>query len=77
MSNVYPNVDENFTATNENVPHLLRVFVPEPIKLPLKHNSISEAIFAATRLRTLMPIQLGLTVAVDNKFAPKRLITLL
>ena len=49
-------MDENFTATNENVRNLLRVFIAELIKLPLKLNSISEAIFAATRPRTLILI---------------------
>lgn len=74
VTNVYPNIDENFIATNENVPNLLRVFLSELIKLPLKENSISGATFATTRPRTLM---LGLTIFSDNKFALKRLITLL
>ena len=77
MTNVYPNIDENFTATNENVSSLLRVFVVELIKLLLKQNSSLEAIFATTRPRILMPFQLGLTFAVDYEFASKRLITLL
>ena len=54
--NGYLNMDENFTATNENVPNLLSVFAAELIKLPLKQNSISEAIFAATRPKTLILI---------------------
>ena len=77
MTNVYPNIDQNLTATNENVPSLLRVFVAELIKLPLKQNSISEAIVAAARLRYLMSILLGLIIAADNEFTSKRLITLL
>ena len=36
VANVYPNIGENFTATNENVLNLLRVFVAELMKLPLK-----------------------------------------
>ena len=62
-------MDENFTATNENVRNLLRVFVAELIKLPLKLNSISEAIFAATRPRNLIPIQPGVAIATDNEFS--------
>ena len=77
VTNFYPNIDENFTATNENEPNLLRVFISELIKLVLKQNSILEAIFAATRSRTLMPVQLGLAIFADNEFASKRLITLL
>ena len=42
VTNVYPDIDENFTATNENVSNLLRVFVVELTKLPLKQNSILE-----------------------------------
>ena len=53
------------------MPNLLKVFVSELIKLPLKQNSISEAIFAATRPRTIMPIQLSLAVFADNEFAIK------
>ena len=77
VTNVYPNIDENFTATNENVPNLLRTFISELIKLLLKQNSISESIFAATCPRTLMLIQLGLAIFADNEFASKRLIMLL
>ena len=77
VTNFYPNIDENFTATNENVPNLLRTFISELIKLLLKQNSISESIFAATCPRTLMLIQLGLASFADNEFASKRLITLL
>ena len=40
FTNVYPNIDENVTATNVNVPNLFRVFVSELIKLNLKQNSI-------------------------------------
>ena len=40
VTNVYPNIDENVTATNVNVPNLYRVFVSELIKLHLKQNSI-------------------------------------
>lgn len=76
-TNVYPTIDENLINTNENVPHLLKVFVRELIKLPLKTVSISEAIFAAARPRTLMPIQLGLSIFADNEFASKRLIMIL
>ena len=77
VTNVYPNIDENFTATNENVPNLLRTFVSDLVKLPLKQNSILESMFAATCPRTLMLIQLGLAICADNEFASKRLITLL
>lgn len=53
----------------KNVPNLLKVFVAELKKLPMKQNSISEATFAATLPRTLMPIQLGFAIAADNGFA--------
>ena len=72
VTNFYPNIDENFTATNENELNLLRVFISELIKLALKQNSISEAIFFL-----LMLVQLGLAIFADNEFASKRLITLL
>ena len=57
VANVYPNIGESFTATNENVLNLLRVFVAELIKLPLKQNSISKTIFAATHPKSLMPVR--------------------
>ena len=59
----------------KNVHNLLRVVVSELIKLPLKQNSISEAIFVTTRPSTLMTIKLGLAIFADNEFASKRLIT--
>ena len=56
---------------------MLRVFVSELIKLPLKQNFISEAIFDTTRPTTVLTIQLALAIFGDNEFASKRLITLL
>lgn len=36
VANVYPNVVEDITTTNENVPNLIKVFSTELVKSPLK-----------------------------------------
>ena len=47
------------------------------IKFPLKQMSVSQAISAAARTRSLMPLQFGLAVATDNRLASKWLNTIL
>ena len=49
--------------------HLLEVFLKKLVKSPIKQTTSSEAIYSATRPRSLMPLQFGLAVAVDNHLA--------
>ena len=62
-TNFYPNTDNIGDSSNENVSDLLKLYVAEMIKSPLKQISISQAIFAASRTRSVMPLQFGLAVA--------------
>ena len=57
--------------------HIWKLFVSKTIKSPLKQMSISQAISAAARTRSLMPLQSGLAVATDNRLASKWLNTTL
>ena len=59
------------------MPHFLEVFLKELLKSPIKQKSLSEAIYSATRPRSLMPLQFGLAAAVNNHFASKWLNNLL
>ena len=59
------------------MPKLLKIFSSELITSSLRQMTISEAIFSATRTRSVMPLQLGLAVAVDNQLASKWLNSLL
>ena len=44
---------------------------------PVKHVALSQALFAATRTRSLMRLQFGLAIATDNHFSSKWLNILL
>ena len=56
---------------NEFVPLALQTFIKELVKSPVKQNYSSQAIFATSRPRTVMPLLFGLTVAVDNRMSSK------
>ena len=75
-SGTYPVVDD-FSSGNDSVPHLLQVFINELAKSPVNQLSLSQALFTATRPRSIMPLQFGLAVAVDNRLASKWLNNLL
>ena len=65
------------SKTNNAVPQPLEVFLKELVRSPIKQKSLPEAIYSATRRGSLMPLQVGLVVAVDNRLASKWLNNLL
>ena len=65
------------SKANNAMPHLLEVFLKELVKSPIKQKSLSEAIYLATRPKSLMPLQFGIAVVVDNHLASKWLNNLL
>ena len=69
--NTYPSTDELICTDNSYVPKLLEVFICELIKSlkPLKQSSIAQALFAAIRPSSVMPLQFGLAVATDSHFS--------
>eukprot|EP00794_Sanderia_malayensis_P002755 gene2755-3185_t len=62
----YPSMDD-ITMANNQIPNLLAVFIDELVRSPIKQMSISQALVAATRPRTIMPLQFGLAVCADNR----------
>ena len=62
---------DDISSGNDCVPHLLQVFINELVKSPVKQLSLSQALFTATRPRSIMLLQYGLAVAVDNRLASK------
>ena len=62
----YSTIDGIRGSKHDRVPDLLKLFVAEVLKSPLKQISISQAIFAASKARSLMPLQFGLAVTTDN-----------
>ena len=66
----YPAVDD-ISSGNDCVSHLLQVFINELVKSPVKQLSLSQALFTAARPRSIMPLQFGLVVVVDNRLASK------
>ena len=75
-TNTYHSVDEILCTEKSHVPELPKVFMDELVK-PLKQISIAQALFAATRPRSVMALQFGLAVSTDNDFSSKWLNTLL
>ena len=69
-SNVYPSMDD-IAKGNNLIPDLLKTFVNELIKSPVKQMSISQAIVAAARPRTIMPLLFGLAISTDNLIGSK------
>ena len=69
-SNVYPSMDDIAKGINL-IPDLLKTFVNELIKSPVKQMSISQAIVAAARPRTIMPLLFGLAISTDNLIGSK------
>ena len=69
-TSTYPSTDD-ILDTKDHVPELLKFFVNEIVRSPVKQNSISQTIFSATRPRSLMPLQFALAVATDNCIASK------
>ena len=73
---MYPSAS-SIISYDSCVPRLLQVFVNELIKSPLKQRSIGQTLFTGVRPRSIMPLQFGLSVAVDNRLASIWLNTLL
>ena len=71
QTDFYPTIDGIRNSNNDHVPDLLKLFVAEVIKSPLNSPSISQALFAASKVRSLMPLQFGYVVATDNRLASK------
>ena len=75
---MYPSTDDIMCPENSKaVPLLLEKFVQGMFKSSLKQVSLSQALFAATRPRSIMPIQFGLAVLTDNQIGSKWLNVLL
>ena len=64
-SNVYPSMDD-IAKGNNLIPDLLKIFVNEIIKSPVKQMSISQAIVTAARPRAMMALLFGLAIFIDN-----------
>ena len=77
QTDFYPTINNIRNSNNDHVPDLLKLFVAEVIKSPLKQVSISQALFAVSKARSLMPLHFGLAVASDNRLALKWLNTVL
>ena len=69
-SNVYPSMDD-IAKGNNLIPDLLKTFVNELIKSPVKQMSISQAIVAGAIPRTIMPLLFGLALSTDNPIGSK------
>ena len=75
-SNVYPSMD-HIAKGNNLIPDLLKIFVNELIRSPVKQMSISHVIVAAARPRTTMPLLFGLAISTDSLIGYKWLNNLL
>ncbi|XP_065650661.1 uncharacterized protein LOC136078782 [Hydra vulgaris] len=73
----YPLIEDVTNNENTCIPLLLKVFIRELIPVPLKQTSISQALFSAVRPQSIMPMQLGVAVTVDNVLSSKWLNVLL
>ena len=67
----YPTTDDIKNTENEFVSLALQTFIKELVKSPVKQNYLSQAIFAASRPRTVMPLLFGLAVAADSRMSSK------
>ena len=56
QTDFYPTIDDIRDSNNDHVTDLLKLLVAEVIKSPLKQISISQALFAASKARSLMPL---------------------
>ena len=62
----YPTIDDVENTENEFVTLALQTIIKELVKSPVKQNYLSQAILAASRPRTVMPLLFGVAVAADN-----------
>ena len=76
-TNFYPTAEDVKSLGNESVPQLLNVFIRELVKSPIKQTSIAQTLFSAARPRTIMPLNFGLAVSVDNCLGSKWMINVL
>ena len=72
----YPTSEDIRSPVNQT-PDLLALFLKEMFTSQIKISTISQAIFAATRPRSIMPLQFGLAISTDNQIGSKWLNTLL
>ena len=63
---VYPTTDFIKDKENSSVSSTLKTLIGELVKVLIKQLSLTQAIFAACRPRTVMSLQFGLAVAVDK-----------
>ena len=68
---------DHIAKGNNLIPDLLKIFVNELIRSPVKQMSISHVIVAAARPRTTMPLLFGLAISTDNLIGYKWLNNLL
>ncbi|XP_057301367.1 uncharacterized protein LOC130635869 [Hydractinia symbiolongicarpus] len=72
----YPSSKDIKTSSNV-IPSILTIFLHGLFSSSIKEKTLAQAIVAATRPRSIMPIQFGLAVCTDNKIGSKWLNILL
>ena len=75
-STTYPSCDDIRSPTN-HTPNLLTLLLNGLFTSSIKEATISQAIVAATRPKTIMPLQFGLAISTDNQIGSKWLNILL
>ena len=73
----YLTVEEIMEGNVTHVPDLLKLFIAQLVKNPLRQESISQSIFSCARYRSLMPLQIALSVLLDNRYGSKEVHVLL
>lgn len=73
----YPTADDVKCSESKFVPQLLNVFIQELVKSPKKQISMAQILFSAAHPRTIMPLNFGLAVSVDNCLSSKWMIDVL
>ena len=67
----HPTADDIKNTENEFIPLALKTLNEELVKSPVKQIYLSQAIFTASRPRTVMRLLFGLAVAADNRMPSK------
>ena len=62
---------------NELVPDILKVFIKELVKPPMKQTTITQRLLSSARPRTVTPLIFGLAVSFDNCLESKWMMNLL
>ena len=73
----YPSSEDIKEITSTEVPGLLMYFMEFLTKDELKQNSIAQSLVACYMKKSVLPLQFGLSVSMDNKFSSRWLINTL